>query len=109
MRTLGNVATLSAAAALTTGVSVNVARFNEAAIQVSGTFSGEVTFYASLDGVTWYEATGHDLSAANHALAKKVTEPKLIQFRELAGVQFLRADVTTYSSGSITAIVNAVA
>lgn len=109
MRTLGNTPTLSAAEALATGATVNVASFNQAAIQVSGTFSGEVTFYASLDGVTWYEALGHDLSDANHALTKKVTAPKLIQFRELAGVQFIRADVTTYTSGSITAIVNAVA
>lgn len=109
MRTLGNSATLTAAAALTTGTAVNVAAFNHASIQVSGTFVGEVTFMASLNGVTWYEAVGHDITDANHGLAKKVTAPKIIQFRELAGVQFLRADVTSYTSGSITAIVNAVA
>lgn len=109
MRTLGNAHTLSAAAALTTGTPINIAAFNHASVQVSGTFVGEVTFLASLDGVTWYEAVGHDLGDANHALAKKVTAPKIIQFRELAGVQFLRVDVTVYTSGAITATVNAVA
>lgn len=109
MRTLGNVESLTAKGATGEGTPVNVAAFNHASVQVSGTFVGEVTFQASLDGVTWYEAVGHDLSNTNHALAKKVTAPKIIQFRELAGVQFLRADVTTYTSGAITAIVNAVA
>ena len=109
MRTTGNQRSLSAAGALATGTPINVSGYNHASVQVAGTFVGQVTFQASLDGVTWYEAVGHDLGDTNHALAKKVTAPKIIQFRELAGVQFLRADVTTYTSGAITAIVNAVA
>lgn len=109
MRTLGNVTTLAAAAATATGTAVNVAAFNHASVQVAGTFAGEVTFKASLDGVTWFDAYGHDLGDTNHALAKKVTAAAIVQFRELAGVQFLRADVTSYTSGTITAIVNAVA
>lgn len=109
MRTLGNTVTLAAADTLATGEAINVSAFNHAAVQVSGTFVGEVTFKASLDGVTWFDAYGHDLADATHDLAKKVTDPALIQFRELSGVQFLRADVTAYTSGTIAAIVNAVA
>lgn len=109
MRTLGNTNSLTAKGATGEGVPVNVAAFNHASVQVTGTFVGEVEFKASLDGVTWVDAYGHELSDATHDLAKKVTAPAIIQFRELAGVQFLRADVAAWTSGTITATVNAVA
>jgi hypothetical protein len=109
MRTLGNVTTLAAADATATGTVVNVSGYNHAAFQVTGTFVADVTFKASLDGVTWVDAYGHNLGDAGHALVKKVTAPGIVQFRELGGVQFLRADVTAYTSGEVTALVNAVA
>lgn len=109
MRTLGNVATLTAADATATGVAVNVSAYNHASVQVSGTFVADVTLKASLDGVTWFEVYGRNIGDASHSLAKKVTAPAILQFQELAGVQFIRADVTSYTSGSVSATINAVA
>ena len=109
MRTLGNVNSLTAKAATGEGTPVNVAAFNHASVQVTGTFSATVAIKASLDGVTWFDIYGHDVGDANHGLEKTVTAPSILQFRELAGIQFLRADVTIYSSGAVTAIINAVA
>lgn len=109
MRTLGTAITLDAAAATATGTAINVSAFNHASVQVSGTFVADVTLKASIDGVTWFDVYGYNLGDASHGLAKKVTAPAIIQFRELAGVQFVRADVTAYTSGTVTAVVNAVA
>ena len=109
MRTLGNTASLVAKAATGEGTPVNVAAFNNASMQVTGTFTATVAMKASLDGVTYFELYGHDIGDANHGLEKTVTAPTIIQFRDLAGIQFLRADVSVYSSGAVTATVNAVA
>jgi hypothetical protein len=103
MRIFGKVATLSAKAANGEGTPVPVAGMQSTAIAVRGTFTAEVVFKVSADGVTWYEAYGHNIGSSNHALEKKVTAPAMIQFRDLGGIQFMRADVENYSSGAVTA------
>lgn len=108
MRTLGSVASLADASATATGTAVNVSAYNHASVQVFGTFVADVTLKASIDGVTWFDVYGKNLGDANHSLAKKVTAPAILQFQELAGVQFIRADVTDYTSGSVSATINAV-
>ncbi len=103
MRIFGKVASLTAKGANGEGTPVNVGGMESSAIAVRGTFTADCVFKASADGVTWFEIYGHDVSDATHDLAKKVTAPALIQFRDLAGIQFLRADVENYSSGAVTA------
>lgn len=103
MRIFSSKPTLSAAAANVTGTAVVVAGMQSTAIAVTGTFVADVEFYVSADGVTWYEAYGHDIGDANHAYAKKVTAPKMIQFRDLGGIQFMRCNVANYVSGAVTA------
>jgi len=105
MRIFGKVFTLSAAAANGAGTTVNVAGMDSTAIAVSGTFVADVEFYVSADGVTWYEAYGHDIGDANHAYAKKVSAPAMIQFRDLGGIQFVRCSVANYVSGAASASV----
>jgi hypothetical protein len=103
MRIFGKVASLTAKGANGEGTPVNVGGMESSAIAVRGTFTAECVFKASADGVTWFDMYGHDVSDANHDLAKKVTAPALIQFRDLSGIQFLRADVENWSSGAVTA------
>jgi hypothetical protein len=103
MRIFGKIATLSAKAANGEGTPVNVGGMESSAIAVRGTFTADVEFKVSADGVTWYEAYGHDIGDANHGFEKKVTAPAMIQFRDLGGIQFIRADVANYSSGAVTA------
>ncbi len=105
MRILSPTATLSAKASNGPGTAVNVAGFQCCAIQVTGTFTADVEFKASLDGVTFFEIYGHDVGDANHGYEKKVTAPKIITFRDLGGIQFLRADVANRTDGAVTAVV----
>lgn len=103
MRIFPRTASLTAAGANTTGTPVNVAGLVAAACQVTGTFTADVNFKASVDGVTYFDIYGHDVGDATHGLEKKVTAPAIVQFRDLAGIQFLRADVANWSNGEVTA------
>lgn len=103
MRIFEKQTSLSAKAAAGEGVPVNVAGFRDATMAIRGTFVADIIFKASLDGITWYDIVGRDVSDANHSFAKKITAPKLIQFRDIGGIQFLRADVDAYTSGAVTA------
>ena len=103
MRIFDKVATLSAKAANGEGTPVNVGGMEATAIAVRGTFNADVIFKVSADGVTWYDAYGHDIGSSTHALAKKVTAAAMIQFRDLGGIQFMRCDVENYSSGAVSA------
>jgi len=105
MRVFSGVKTLDAKAANGEGTPVNVAGVESTAVAVTGTFTADCTFHVSHDGVTWYEAYGHDIGDSNHGFAKKVTAPKMIQFRDLGGIQFMRCDVANYSSGAVTAVI----
>lgn len=103
MRVFPRTASLTAAGANTTGTPVNVAGLEAASCQVTGTFTADVEFKASVDGVTYFDIYGHNVGDANHSYAKKVTAAAMIQFRDLAGIQFLRADVANWSVGTVTA------
>lgn len=104
-RILESSNSLTAKGANGAGTAVNVSGCLSCVIQVTGTFVADAEFKASVDGVTYFEIYGHDTSDNQHALEKKVTAPALIQFRDLAGIQFLRADVANWTSGEVTAIV----
>lgn len=103
MRIFSKKTTLAAKGANGEGIPIPVAGMESTCIAVRGTFTAEAVFKASVDGVTWYDIYGHDVGDTNHDLAKKVTAPKLIQFRDLGGIQFLRADVENWSNGAVTA------
>jgi hypothetical protein len=85
------------------GATVNVAGCTQASMQISGTFTAEVTAEASQCGSVWFEMFGHDISDSSHDLAKKLTAPGLILFKELGGIQFMRAKTTAYTDGAVNA------
>lgn len=85
------------------GTAVNVAGCYAASMQVGGTFVAEVTAEASQCGDVWFEIYGRDVGDANHSLDKKITAPGMIVFEHLAGIQFLRAKTTAYTSGAVNA------
>lgn len=104
MRILERTSSLTGAAANgVVGASIRVAGCRQASMQISGEFTGEVTAEASQCGDVWFEIYGHDISDAQHGYAKKLTAPGLIAFKDLAGIQYMRAKVTAYTDGAINA------
>ncbi len=91
----------SAAAATGVGTAVVMAGFDRLTVQVAGTFVGTVSFEGTIDDATWFAvglktaADGAAVTSATAAGAFKlpVDGPCLSQFR---------ANVTAYTSGSIT-------
>lgn len=106
MRILERTSSLTDAAANgVIGTAIKVAGMRQASMQVSGTFTGEVTLEASQCGTVWFEIYARDYSDANHAFAKKITAPGLLALDNLAGLQYLRAKTTAYTSGAINACI----
>lgn len=103
-RILERTSSLTAAAANgVVGTAVNVAGCTAASMQVSGTFVADVTVEASQCGTVWFEIYGRDVSDSNHSLEKKIDAPGIITFENLAGIQFLRAKTTAFTSGAVNA------
>lgn len=102
MRILEKTRTLTAAAANgVVGTAVSTAGMRQACAEVRGTFVGEITMEASLCGSVWFEVHLRNVGDSNHAFAKKVTAPALLAMENLSGIQFLRAKVSSYTSGEI--------
>ena len=72
-------------------------------LQVTGTFSGTVTFEASLDGSNWVSRSGIDGSGNK---ATTATTTGIYQFN-IDGIKYFRARISAYTSGSITVIARA--
>jgi hypothetical protein len=107
MRVFEKVASLTAAAANGEGTPVNVALWKSGCIAVTITGVTACNFKASPDGLTWHDIYGQDLTSSTLALVKAVTTTgKLVQFRDLGGIQFLRCDVSNAGNNSaVTAVV----
>ncbi len=90
----------SAAAATGVGTSTALFGWRELAIQITGTFVGTVTFESTIDGTNWV-ATGM-AAIATGTLATSATTTGL--FYKPLGSFFkqFRANITAYTSGSIT-------
>ncbi len=93
---LNNVSVTGPSTPLSIGVGVR-----KAAIQVSGSFSGEVMFEATLDGTTWFPYEGEVIGGG---LVQCVHAPCVVAFKDAEAVSSIRVNVTKYSAGTITAV-----
>ena len=93
----------NAAVALGNGVNLNVQGYVSALISVTGTMSGgtAMTFEASVDDVNFVAITGHQIGFAGN-LTTITISPGDFRF-SCAGYKSIRARISTYSAGTITA------
>ena len=97
-------ATLQDAAEATgNGYTMDVGGKASLTLQVTGTFSGTVTFEASLDGSNWVSRSGIDGSGNKSSTA---TTTGIYQFN-IDGIKYFRARISAYTSGSITVVARA--
>lgn len=91
----------SAAGATGNGTAFDVAGLALVTVQVTGTFVGTVTFEGTIDGSNWIAILAR--SVVDGATATTATAPGIYQL-PVAGLEQVRARVSAYTSGSITAI-----
>jgi hypothetical protein len=91
----------NAAAATGAGTPLFVRFYGGCVIQVSGTFSATITFEASLDNTNWSSLRGFDLNAGTYATTATAAGT---WFFTTPGVEYVRARVSAYTSGSVTAV-----
>lgn len=101
-RQSGNTTMQAAATALGNGDYLKMAGFTSAMVQVTGTFSGVVTFEVTIDGVNWFSAACLDVSDTNRTHKTTTNDPGLFHFDEYAGALYIRGRISTYTSGAIT-------
>ncbi len=89
----------SAAAATGNGSTLEFGGMEELAVQVDGTFVGTVSFEGSLDNANWYAVP---LQSSSGAWVSSATAAGMF-VTNLAAYPLLRARVSAYTSGSITA------
>lgn len=75
----------------------DIKSFASAAVQVSGTYSGTVTFEASVDGSTWSAA--NMIVQATGAISSTTTSTGLFILAN-SGYAFVRARMSSYTSGA---------
>lgn len=92
----------SAAVATGTGTAVVTTGYRTAMFQVTGTFSGTITFQGTVDGTNWVTYALSDISSTTRARAATVTSPAILVADDMAGLAQVRANITAYVSGSIT-------
>ena len=93
----------NAAVAVGNGTNLNVQGYVSALISVTGTMSGgtAMTFEASVDDVNFVAITGHQIGFAGN-LTTITISPGDFRF-SCAGYKSIRARISTYSAGTITA------
>ncbi len=106
-RQSGPVVLQNAAAATGNGTALFMSGYTQATIQVTGTWSGTITFEATLDGNNWVTATVLDIGSTSRTHHSTTTTNGLFNADEYAGCLYFRARVSAYTSGSVTVIGNA--
>lgn len=91
----------SAAGATGNGTAMDVGGLAMVAVQVTGTFVGTITFEGTVDGTNWVSALAR--SIADGATAATATAAGVYQV-PVSGLSQLRARVSAYTSGAITAV-----
>lgn len=89
----------SAAAATGNGTALEVSGCGAAALQVSGTFVGTVTFEGTVDGSNWVSVQVQNV--ADGTVSTTATAAGVF-LANIAGLAQMRARVSTYTSGAIT-------
>jgi len=85
------------------GSIMDVSGLSSLALQITGTFSGTITFEVSLDGTNYIAIPGLDITGNKSSTA---TAAGIYQFN-IAGIHYFRARISAYTSGSITVIARA--
>jgi hypothetical protein len=89
-----------AAKATGNGVSIGVSGFGVVSIQVSGTFVGTVTFEGTVDNESWFVVQAKNKGTATTGTTATAAG---IYDIDVTGLQFVRARISAYTSGTITA------
>lgn len=100
----GDTALQSAAAATGNGTSLQVSGMGAVIFTVSGTFAATITFEGTEDGTNWTSLKTFLLGT--DTLATTTTTTGTFE-AACAGLQLVRARVSSYSSGSVTVTANA--
>ena len=94
----------SAAANNTNLISTSCNAYRTVSVQITGTFSGTVSFQVSNDNTNWVSIAGKSAADTSGNYLVSFTSPAIF-IGSLAGYQFFRVRFTAYTSG--TAIANA--
>jgi hypothetical protein len=103
-RQSGPVAMQNAATATGAGTSILMAGYNRAMFQVSGTFVATITFQATVDGTNYVTYALSDLSTSARTHNTTQTTPGIFIADDASGITAIRANITAYTSGSITVV-----
>ena len=90
----------NAATATGNGTAMNLSGIASVAVQTTGTFSATITWEASIDGSNWESVYAYNTRTSQSALTATAADIYLIP---VAGFRLLRARISSYTSGSITA------
>jgi len=90
-----------AATAAGTGITFTVSGYPYAVFQAIGTFVGTITFQATLDGSNWHNILLENLTTG--VLGTTTTATGLYK-ADTIGLSIVRANITAYTSGSITVV-----
>ena len=93
-----------AATATGVGGSVTTVSANAVVLDVRGTFVGTVTFQGTVDGIAWYNLRA--VTASDGAITTTTTTTGLFIVSG-GGLKAVRANITVYTSGSITVLARA--
>lgn len=74
---------------------------NVAAIQLSGTFSATVTFEGTVDGTNWVAILATNMTSGTAATT--ATAAGIYQIANIGGLIKIRARISAYTSGAVTA------
>lgn len=98
-----------AAAATGNGTVLDMNARLSAVVQVFGTFVGTITWEGTVDGATWAALAVADLGSTTRARELTTTVVKLVLIEALGGLSMVRARISAYTSGNISAWAQALA
>jgi len=77
------------------------------AVQITGTWVGTITFSASLNGTDYNVFGVHTIGRANNYDQQTTTTINGIFTHETHALSFIRVQMTSYTSGTATVLINA--
>lgn len=89
----------NAATATDVGTAMNVDGYGVATLQITGSFTATIQFEGSVDGQNFVPITAHNRNDGTTSLT--ATAPGIYEI-DCRGLQLIRANITSYTSGSIT-------
>lgn len=96
----GTLGTLNA----TVDGATDLSNYASVRVQITGTFSGTVTFQSSVDGTTWVTRSLSPATIASQATITATATTPGIWFGDVGG-RYFRVNMTAYTSGTATATI----